>query len=262
MTTIGGGVVAEAQPPKRNALDAGVRELLEELAGGPDAEAVRAAVELGGWMGAEREALPILTGLAPDVVDGALGPSDDPEILVTARRAFSAYVRDRAEALVEAEVERGHRADPLRAGVSMARVRSALPEWAPVELAEGVIARLAEAGRVEHVDGALRRPGHEPKLTADQAAASEWLERVLSDGGLAPPPIEELPPELSGRADLWSLVRRLEERGVVRQVADGLYVETGALTEAASRIRAKLGGRKQLGPADFREVLFQYLVST
>jgi hypothetical protein len=43
--------------------------------------------------------------------------------------------------------------------------------------------------------------------------------------------------------------------GTVRQVADGLYVDSAAIEGAASRIRELLGGRQNLGPAEFREAI-------
>jgi hypothetical protein len=51
------------------------------------------------------------------------------------------------------------------------------------------------------------------------------------------------------------LLRRLESQGVVRQVADELFLGSESLDAAAARIRSELGGRRELGPAAFRDVL-------
>jgi selenocysteine-specific elongation factor len=111
------------------------------------------------------------------------------------------------------------------------------------------------AGALEAADGGVLRPGHRPRLDAGQEAASAQLEGIFSQGGLAPPLVDELPATLVERRDFWSLVRRLETLDVVRQVADGLYVRSEELDLAAARIRRELGGRTNLGPADFREAL-------
>jgi selenocysteine-specific elongation factor len=92
-------------------------------------------------------------------------------------------------------------------------------------------------------------------MTPDQERASDALLHALTVEGLAPPLIEELPPDLRQRSDLKSLIRRLEATGEIRSIADGLYVSASALDTAADRIRSELGGRTGLGPADFREVL-------
>ena len=79
--------------------------------------------------------------------------------------------------------------------------------------------------------------------------------RVLSEAGLASPSVDELPADLRERDDLWSLIRRLEGLGHLRQVADGLYVDSAELDAATARIGELLGGQRNLGPAAFREAL-------
>ena len=101
----------------------------------------------------------------------------------------------------------------------------------------------------------MRTPGFVATMTPDQERASQALLSALTVEGLAPPLVEEVPEGLRQRADLRSLVRRLESIGEIRSVADGLYVSTRELDAAAARIRAELGGRTGLGPAEFRDVL-------
>ncbi len=255
VTTIGGGVVAEPLPPKRTRLGARERSLLERAVHGTPEEVVAAHLGLAGWRGCDVAALPIETGLTPAAVEEALKALADGGALRTARSAFAREVREEADRLVERAVEMGHAADPLRHALPLTVPRASLPKWAPPELAEAAIEALVAAGRLESVGGGVRRPGHEAKLSAEQELAVAELVRVFEEGGLAPPLVEELPESLAGRSDLWSLLRRLEEVGAIRQVADGLYVESDALDRAARRVRETLGGRRNLGPADFREAL-------
>jgi selenocysteine-specific elongation factor len=255
VTTIGGGVVAETHPPKRNRLTDDERALLADAIGGAPERAVEAHLELSGWSGADLGAVPIHVGLSPGTVGEAIASLDGRAVLLTARRGFSAAVRAAAERMVAEAVEEGHGADPLRASVPLARVRAAIPGWASSELADAVIGAMVLDGRLEAVEGGVRRPGHEATLTADQERAIAELTGVLASGGLAAPWVEELPEPLAARSDLRALLRRLEESGAVRQVADGLYVPSDELEGAASRIREALGGRTRLGPADFRDVL-------
>ena len=255
VTTIGGGVVAEPDPPKRNRLDTETRADLERVVGGTDEGAVAACLALAGWHGVTRSSLPIRTGLAPARVARALADLGPEATLEAGEHVFGGGVRGQAEALVVEAVDAGHTGDSLRPAVPLAAVRAALPPWAPVELADGVIEGLVGRGRLVAAEGGVRHPDFSPRLTADQAAASETLMRALAADGLAAPSVEELSDELRARPDLWSLIRRLESIDSVRLVADGLYVAADELDRAAERIRASLGGQTNLGPAAFREVL-------
>jgi hypothetical protein len=139
--------------------------------------------------------------------------------------------------------------------VPLAPVRAALPAWAAPELAAAVVGSLIDQGRLEAADGGVRRSGHRPRLDADQEEASRALEEAIVGPGLAAPAIAELPATLRERPDVWSLVRRLESTGAIRQVADGLYLGAEELERAADRIRTTLGGKEGLGPTDFRDAL-------
>jgi selenocysteine-specific elongation factor len=255
VSTIGGAVVAEPLPPKRGRLDDGTRGALERLLDASPPEAVAACLGLRAWAGAPPPLLPVLTGLSPSSVASALEQLEADGVLMTPQRAFSASVRVEAEQRIRAAVDAAHATDPLRPSVSLAAVRAALPGWAAPDLADAALAGLVAAGALEGADGGVRRVGYRPELSPEQEAISARLAAIYREGGLGAPSLEELPADLRTRADFWPLVRRLEALGVLRTLGDGLYLTSEALDEAAGRIRATLGGRKGLGPADFREVL-------
>jgi selenocysteine-specific elongation factor len=255
VSTIGGGVVAEPNPPKRRQIDDATRSLLTEVVDGSALEAVRACVELAGPRGVAREALPIVSGVSLAQLSEVMTRLEDEGITASGRLVFGRAARAEAEQLVETAVKRGHADDGLRSAVPLAEVRSVFPAWAPRELGAGAIDNLVEQGRVEAVDGGLRMPGFVPVLTSEQVEVSAALLEALTGSGLAAPLVDELPERLRSRADLRPLLRRLEERGEVRTVAEGLYIGSDELDRAAARIEDALAGRSGLGPADCREVL-------
>ena len=255
VSTIGGGEVAEAAPPKRNRLDDGTRSALGRILDGTVAEAVEAHLELQGWQGRESGQLAIHVGAPPDAVEEAVREAEGRGSFRTPRALYAASVRREGEARILAAVEAGHAEDPLRPAVPLAAVRSALPRWAPPDLADALVAGLVAGGRLEAEEGGVRLAGHRPTLSDDQRTASERLLGLIVGGGLGAPAVEELPEELGTRADLWSLLRRLESEGRVRPIAEGVYLSTQELDDAAARIREALAGRRGLGPADFRETL-------
>lgn len=253
--TMGGGVVAESMPPKRNRLDPDVRRELGRLVEGDPTAQVKAALTLAGWSGVPRSRLPLHVPLTPSDVDAVL-----PGILADGAIVAGEHVVDAASAEAGAEVvlsavAAAHQTDSLREEAPLATVRQAIPAWAPSELADAVLARLVSAGRLVEAEGGVRLPDFRPTLTPDQEVASAALMAALTGEGLAAPLVDELPRELRDRADFKSLLRRLEKAGEVRAVADGLYVGSAELDAARARIQSTLGGRSDLSPADFREAL-------
>lgn len=255
VTTIGGGVVAEPDPPKRRSLDGDVRAWLSALIGTEPRSAIRAALELAGWAGVTAHRLPLVTGLLPDEALATVDGCDGEGWLRIGERIFSASVRREVVRRIVGAVERAHSEDPLRPAIALSSIRSAIPAWAPAELADGAIAELVEAGRLVAEAGGVRRPDHEVRLTGEQEEVSRRFIDLFEAKGLSAPPVEELPSELRARPDFWPLLRHLEAADVIRSVADGLYVSARALDDAEARIRRELGGRTELGPADFRTAL-------
>ncbi len=253
--TIGGGEVAEVAPPKRNRLDQATRARLTALLDAEAGEAVRAHLGLQAWSGRDAAELAVHVGLAPAVLEDALGPLLDAGALRTARRVFAPEIRKGGEERILAAVAAGHAEDPLRPAVPLAPVRAAFPAWAAPDLADALVGALVEAGELVAEEGGVRLPGHRPTLSAEQEGAIDRLRALLEEGGLGAPAVDELPEDLRARRDLWSLLRRLETEGAVRLIAEGAYVSGSALDEAIGRIRSTLGGRTGLGPADFRDTL-------
>jgi len=254
VTTIGGAVVAEPAAPKRARVDDALAGALARILEGDPADVLRGVLELGGMRGVSRSQLPIVTGLSPAVLARALEQLR-PECLASPHHLFGAAARADAEATVLQAVAEGHARQPLREAIPLASVREAFPRWASDELADATVALLVERGDLESVEGGVRRPGHQATLSDEQRAASARLEELLKTGGLGAPALDELPDDLGKREDLWALLRRLESRGVVRQVSQELFLASDGLDAAAARIRSELGGRRDLGPAAFRDVL-------
>lgn len=255
VTTMGGGVVAEPAPPKRNRLEDTTRAELDRIVDGEAADQLRAALAVAGWAGVPKERLAIQTPLTPRTVDEVLPAIVDEGAILAGDHVLSNTVAADAAARVLAAVEAAHAADGLREEAPLATVRQAVPSWAPSELANAVIGHLVTEGRLEEVEGGVRLAGFQPQPTPDQEAASKSLMALLAGEGLAAPLVDELPEEIRGRADFKSILRRLEKRGDVRAVADGLYVASAELDAARERIRSTLGGRTGLSPADFRGAL-------
>jgi selenocysteine-specific elongation factor len=255
VVTIGGGTVAEPLAPKRRRLAPADAEALSALTGTHLEARLDAGLLLGGWAGLEVSAIPQACGLSPSAAETALGRAQARGAVVVRGFAFAPGVATEAGERILEALDRGHAQDGLRASVPLERLREALPRWAALALSEGVVAALAREGALELAEGGARRPGFRPAPTPDQDEACRALRELFAEAGLAAPFAEELPPALGARADLRHLLRYLEGEGELRTVGEGLMVSARALDAAAEAIAAALGGRKGLGPTDFRDVL-------
>jgi selenocysteine-specific elongation factor len=253
--TMGGGLVAEPVPPKRNRLSDEERTHLDWIVSGSPLERVEACLALAAWAGLARGALPIRTGLDPQGVAEALESLLADGAITAGSGVFSAAVADEAERRLVAGVTVAHASDSLRVEAPLAAVRAVLPAWAPVELADACLGRLVENGRLEEVQGGVRLPDFRPEPTPEQSEASARLMEALSGDGLAAPFLEELPESVRTHADFKSLLRRLESLDEVRAIADGLYIPSAALDAAEARIYETLAGKSDLGPGAFRDAL-------
>ncbi|HVE79434.1 MAG TPA: selenocysteine-specific translation elongation factor, partial [Gemmatimonadaceae bacterium] len=165
LTTIGGGVVVDPQPPGRRA-----RPWLAPHASTADRLAL--AVVEADAAGVEESALPVRLGAHPAEVEVLLTRADG-SLIRRGGRVFAATVLTALRDQIRRAVADGLARTPLAPGLSLQAVRAALR--APAELVDAALRDAAGAGAVE-VEGALiRTPGWRPALTAGQRSALEAL---------------------------------------------------------------------------------------
>lgn len=251
MTTIGGGIVAEPSPPPRTRLRGREGELLEAIVGPDPGLRRRAVLDLAGWAGIPEAELPVRTGDPPELP----ARGEDDTGFATGRALYSGTVADEGRHLLRRQVARHHHAQPLRPGMPLAEAREALPAGAGAELADALLARLAEQGELEVRRELVREPGFRPSLTPEQEGVRSALAEHYRAARLSPPALRDLPPALRDHPDLWPILKLLEQAGDLVALNDDLFADADALQRAAREVRERLAGRSGLGPADFREVL-------
>ena len=251
MTTIGGGILAEPSPPPRTRLRGREGELLAAIPGPDPGRRRRAVLDLAGWAGIPQAELPIRTGDPP----GTLAPGEDDTGFATGRALYSGTVAGKGLHLLRRQVARYHHAQPLRPGMPLAEAREALPDGAGPELADALLAHLAEQGALEVRRELVREPGFEPSLTAEQEDVRSGLSEQYRAAGLSPPSIRDLPAALRDHPDLWPILKLLEQAGDIVALSDDFFADADAVKRGAREVQERLGGRSGLGPTDFREVL-------
>jgi selenocysteine-specific elongation factor len=89
------------------------------------------------------------------------------------------------------------------------------------------------------------------KLTDDEQGAAARLERLLQEGGCAPPEVKELEEKLrTPRKHLLDLLNVLETRGKVVKVTTDLYCSSAALEKAKTALTDYLVVHGEVSAAD------------
>ncbi len=256
VTTIAGFRVVEPVAPKRGRTAGPVAERLGAALAGAAPEAVAEVVRLAGLVGVVADELPVRTGLTPGLVADALDhlASQGGGATPGGRWVAAEGIDGLGESFL-AEVERVHRDEPFRRGVSVEHLRARVPDTAATGLADLVLGRLQSAGQVRHDAGVVARSGFEPRLNEAQLEIRVRLMELYESAGLAPPFVEELPSELQADPAFEVLIEDLERAGALVRLDHGLFIDRSVLARAVEEIRARLGGREGLGPADFREAV-------
>lgn len=255
MVTIGGGVVAEPNPAKRKQLSPLVQDALERILRDEPTISIEALVTIGSWQGVSLNELPITSGLPPTIVDDALRDVLSRGALKTSTRLFSAGIATEAQELILDMVHEGHSEKPFLTNIALPVVRSALPSWASVEIADAVIEQLTQKKVLEREGSGVRCFGYQPKLSSEQQALVSQLREVYHTTGLSSPLVAELPPGLAQNPNIWDLLKFLENADELVLIADGYYVSKDECENATQRVQKLLGGQRGLGPSAFREAL-------
>jgi selenocysteine-specific elongation factor len=260
VTTIGGGTVAELDPPVRW-LDRTPE--WERILSEGEEDRLEAAVSLAAEKGAAVDRLPLTTGLTLGKLRVLEAAAELP-IVRAGGRLFSARVAEAArEALLEV-VGTFHEARPRAPGVSREAVRSKLSALFAPELVEHALDGVLGAGLLVASGPELRLSTHGARLTEEEARIRARLLAEIDAGGLEPPMVGELTSRL-GVSDelLHDLLRLLTRAGEVESVSPEIYLSARSaalLREAAARV---FEDRPVAAPTDFKHqfgVTRKYLI--
>lgn len=244
VATIGGGVVAELDPPRRWR---GREESWASLLGADPEAAERAAVALTGGRGLDPADLPLRSGAWRGPEQGA--PAGTERV---GDRLFGTGWRERARRSALELLAGAHARRPRLPWEPLETVRARLERAFAPALCEAALADLAAEGRLERRGAEVRLTGHEARLDADERGARDRVLARLREGGLAPPGPAELAELCEGdRGLLNDLLRLLVEEGRVVALGPELFLEAERERELRAVASRVLAGATPAAPSDF-----------
>jgi selenocysteine-specific elongation factor len=200
VTTIGGGVVIDALPPKRRLRDAAQAAFwLEKLEGADEVERIALLVEMAGERGMDQHEIAARSGSSDEVIKRAaeaitksrraVTASQNPKIGLTplvARPAFEALA-----GRVRAILKEFHRKSPLESGMGREEIREKIFARLSPDIFRAVIGNLVERNEVVAEKDLLRLSSHRVALSAEEQAAKARLAALFAEAGLQPMSLEE-----------------------------------------------------------------------
>lgn len=255
MATIGGGMVLDAAPPRRTALRAHERELLEALSARDiDAAAVGllAARELPMTAAQVADALGApLAGVAAALSAAPLARLD-----VGGEPCFLPAGAERTLlAAIERELLAFHAAEPIATGIAALALRDRVDRRLSPRVFDALLALAADRGIAVLAGGEVRHPRAAVSALAEEAAARDALLALLTGQGLSPASVDEL----AATAGVSVAVARkalgtLLSQGALVRLGGDRYFAAAAVAEAREKVVAYLREHGEMLAKDARDL--------
>jgi selenocysteine-specific elongation factor len=233
LTTLGGGQVVDPWAIRLRKGDRSERvALLQRMKNGDDS----ARIESAG-----------LSGLDSEAARNRLAAAAKPEDWLGDRLVGAPQVQALSKALLSG-LAQAHSALPLSPGIPRRSLQKGVLMALSSAAVDGLIARLAHAGKL-CLDGALvRLPDWQVNLSAKDAQAAESLVAGLTHGALDPPKLEDLKWPCT---DPDALIALLVSQGRLVRISGRVYAED-ALAALKISVCALLVEKGEMAPAQFK----------
>ena len=241
VATVGGGLVVDPYAARR------ARRW--PVGRGP-VDRVELALAEAGVEGLSIESLPVRAGVAPAAVEALLASLKEPPVREGGRAYAYRTVQELGDRIV-AGIDEFQRTHPLEPGMPLQLLRSR--HGAPADLVDRVLRERAAAGELEVAGSVARSAGWAPSLGGGDAGRVDQILGELKRGWHEPPAAGELVARVGARAP--ELLRFLERRGEVVQIADGRFYLRAAVDELLDTLRGRMEAGKAYAPAELRDIL-------
>jgi selenocysteine-specific elongation factor len=284
LTTIGGGLVLDNQPPKHRLGDPLVAEFLSVMESGSQAAQLAWLTQQAGEV--TLSALVARTGWQPSEILRLAKALEAQNNLVLLGQPSSLlihreYFEQLAERVVK-QLEKFHAANPLRAGLPKEELRSRSgaggpppigphllpgraersgPQGGPRRslpsplLSNAVLQVLAAQGKVDMQGETVRLGGHQIQLTPEETQAKEQIGAVFEKAGLAVPAARDVLANLRiDRARAEKLLQILLKENVLLKVTEELIFHRSALVQLRELLARRKAHTSHINVTVFKEL--------
>ncbi|HEX9928118.1 MAG TPA: selenocysteine-specific translation elongation factor [Pyrinomonadaceae bacterium] len=196
--TVAGGKIIDglaAKHRRKNAVT--VRNRLQKWlaaeASGDKAAQAHIFLETAADAGASRSDLQARTAWRTEILDAAIAENLRRKSIVQTENRFLARTPfDRLATKTLEEIKQHHRREPLARGILRETLREKVFSDLPPEIFRAVLASLETAGKISAEKDVVRIAAHNQKLSPDNAAVREKIERIYQKSKLEVPTLEQV----------------------------------------------------------------------
>ncbi len=255
--TLGGGVVALADVPRRRGAATRVGAQLEALADSDDDPRLEALFALRGQAVLDAEvierdlAAPGLCEAAARAGRLATFAGEGGRTVALLRGALNGLQEE-----VVAALRRYHAAHPERGGMELEPLRRVLSVEIEPRLFRMIVDGLDDASHLCREANLVRLPEHRPHLNAEDEQLADKVAAALSAGGAMPPTASEMTGLLgTDAASLERVLGLLASRGLVVRVSTELYFDAAVLRGVEDDLRGYLAVHGEISAGGFRDLI-------
>ena len=246
--TIGGGKVLNPIPGKHKRFQ---QEIIDGLMGLVDAmpEAIiDYQARMAGPAGVTFAELLLMTNLPEKALTATIGSLLNNQTMVLVdkenRTTIHQIVFDQLKSLSMDVMERYHRANPLKPGISKEELKSKFPRKASGKLFTLVLNRMIKDQQLVLEDDTVRLATHTVSLQVDQKALKQQISDIYRQNQLTPPYFREIVKDLDVDAKTAKeVLELLINEGTLTKVKEDLYYDRQAIEKLKKRIGVVLIGK-------------------
>ncbi len=255
--TIGGGRILNPLPlKKRRYSQAAVKEL-EVLNQGEPVERVEQFVSNARFRGLEQRDLLFLANTRESRLEELLQGLRSEKRIIQYDKERKAYIHgdfyEEARREILDTLEKYHRDQPLKAGLSKEELRSRTAGARNQKLFNYMIQRLLQEDRIGQEKEIVHLKEHKVTLGQDQERIKKEIEEVYKEGGLQPPYFKELEDRFPGNS-ARDVLQVMAKEGVLVKVKEDLYFHREAVEDLQSRLVEFLKSHGEITTPQFKEM--------
>jgi selenocysteine-specific elongation factor len=259
MTTLGGGEILDAHPPRSRRSNPALVERLRIFKDGSTGDKLLALVAEAGTATLDETTVVSRLGLVPDVArnelkrlaqSGGVRVLAESPLVVAAADAFERSARAASEA-----IRKFHAAEPLLPGIGREDLKARVFAHASPVFFRAVLDHLASKNIIAIDQDVVRGFGRAVTLHgADEQAREQLAARYRELGLQAPAPDEVAAGVGVDRATARKIVQLLIRDQVLVKITDALILDRAALQKLIDDVRARRNVSPKLGVGDFKEL--------